>query len=81
MTAFLDGHIDEMTLQNKTTELVSEEKGLKMTLEMTPKEPQRDRIKQILGLFDRSQNSENLWRGSNSSQKRPDFKKTRGDRT
>ncbi len=70
LTAFLGNYIDEMTLQNKTTELMSEERALKMTLEMTPTEPQSDRIKRIMDLFCLSQNIENLWCGSNSSQKR-----------
>ena len=70
LTAYLGSLIDEMTLQNKTTELATEEKSLKMTLQMTPYEPQSDRIKRILGIFEFSQNIENYWRGSNSAEKR-----------
>lgn len=70
LTAFLGNLIDEMTLQNKTTELTTEEKSLKMTLQMTPNEPQHDRIKRILGVFEFSQNIENLWCGSNYARKR-----------
>ncbi|HOM76420.1 MAG TPA: hypothetical protein PLE88_07880, partial [Anaerohalosphaeraceae bacterium] len=70
LTAYLGSLIDEMTLQNKTTELATEEKSLKMTLQMTPYEPQSDRIKRILGIFEFSQNIEKYWRGSNSAEKR-----------
>ncbi|MDH4201463.1 MAG: recombinase family protein [Phycisphaerae bacterium] len=70
LTAYLGALIDEMTLQNKTTELTTEEKSLKMTLQMTPYEPESDRIKRILGIFEFSQNIEDYWRGSNSAEKR-----------
>ncbi len=69
LTAYLGGLIDEMTLQNKTTELTSEEKALKVTLQVTPYELESDRINRILELFEFSQNIEELWRGSNFDQK------------
>ena len=70
LTAFLTGTIDEMTMQNKTTELTLEEKSLEMSKQMSNQAVQNDQAKHILSLFKCSQALGNFWNGSNLALKR-----------
>ncbi len=70
LTAYLTGTIDEMTMQNKTTELTLEEKTLEMSKQMSNQAVQNDQAKHILSLFKCSQALGNLWNGSNLALKR-----------